>query len=180
MLPQSEEQLHAAMQSITDRGPLLIERGARGERTVKQMISRARQAGANYVLIDQLSFVDPEQVYTGDSAMRMKHGDIIFDLKDEISRESAGALPCYLAVQQNRASQNGSDGRGALQNIANSSFIEQTVDIALGLWRNEHMRHNNAMGLDIMGSRRSDKKSWLLDWRLNDRTDIRIREEMVD
>ena len=159
-----------------------VERPQRGERTVKHMVSRARQVGANFIIIDQLSFIDAERAYTGDSALRMKHGELIFELKDEIARESVGKLPCLLAVQLNRqaATQGGGGGRGELYNFANSSMVEQTVDMALGLWRNTEMRANNAMGLDIMGSRRCDTRSWTLAWHLTDRSEIRIREEYID
>jgi hypothetical protein len=165
--------------SLLDAG--LVERPQRGERTVKHMVSRARQVGANFLIIDQLSFIDAERQYTGDSALRMKHGELIFELKDEIARESVGKLPCLLAVQLNRqAATQGGGGRGELYNFANSSMVEQTVDLALGLWRNTEMRANNAMGLDIMGSRRCDTRSWTLAWHLTDRSEIRIREEYID
>lgn len=168
------------MQGMVD-GHGHIERPQRGERTVKHMVSRARQVGADILIIDQLSFIDADRAYTGDSALRMKHGDLVFELKDEISRESAGKLPCVMAVQLNRAAAaGGGGGRGELYNFANSSMVEQTVDLALGLWRNQEMRANNAMGLDIMGSRRCDTRSWTLAWHLSDRTEIRIREEFLE
>lgn len=175
----------AALRESQDRSaagePMMIERPQRGERTVKHMVSRARQAGADFLIIDQLSFIDSERDYTGDSALRMKHGELIFELKDEIARESAGKIPCLLAVQLNRqAATQGGGGRGELFNFANSSMVEQTVDLALGLWRNSEMRSNNAMGLDIMGSRRCDTRSWTMAWHLTERTEIRIREEYID
>ncbi|ACH62156.1 DnaB-like dsDNA helicase [Mycobacterium phage Myrna] len=175
MLPQDRTRLHEAQDALAARGPLLVERPERGERTVKYMVNRARQVGANVMMIDQLSFMDAEGRYQGDQALRFKHGEIMFDLKDEISRESAGALPCMLAVQLNRDSQRGDGGRGQLHNFANSSFIEQTVDVAFGLWRNENMRNNNVMGIDTMGTRRGDRQNWLLGWRLSDRTEITVR-----
>jgi hypothetical protein len=143
------------------------------------MVSRARQANSGVLIIDQLSFIDAERNYSGDSALRMKHGDLVFELKDEISRETAGKIPCLLAVQLNRQAAAGG-GRGELYNFANSSMVEQTVDLALGLWRNSEMRANNAMGLDIMGSRRCDTRSWTLAWHLTDRTEISVREEYID
>ncbi|QZE10500.1 DnaB-like dsDNA helicase [Mycobacterium phage ScoobyDoobyDoo] len=169
------QRLQAAQEALRERGPLLVERPERGERTVKYMVNRARQVGADIMMIDQLSFMDAERNYSGDQALRFKHGEIMFDLKDEISRESAGAIPCMLAVQLNRDSQRGDGGRGQLHNFANSSFIEQTVDIAFGLWRNENMRNNNVMGIDTMGTRRGDRQNWLLSWRLSGRTEIGVR-----
>ena len=173
--------LRTAQDTMADMDAGHIERPQRGERTVKHMVSRARQVGANFLIVDQLSFIDAERQYTGDSALRMKHGELVFELKDEIARESVGKLPCLLAVQLNRqAAATGTGGRGELYNFANSSMVEQTVDLALGLWRNTEMRANNAMGLDIMGSRRCDTRSWTLAWHLTERSEIRIREEFIE
>ena len=174
---RSGQDEQAAMEAQGIAG--FIERPQRGDRTVKHMVSRARQVDANLLIIDQLSFIDAERTYSGDSALRMKHGELIFELKDEISRESAGKIPCLLAVQLNRQAA-AAGGRGELYNFANSSMVEQTVDLALGLWRNQEMRANNAMGLDIMGSRRCDTRSWTLAWHLTDRTEISIREEYFE
>lgn len=180
LLPDELRRLHDAQDRRRDLGHnLYVERPQRGERTVKGMTSRARQLGSRYVLIDQLSWIDPEHTYASDnSGLRMKHGDIMYALKDEISRDNAGLLPCYLAVQLNRDTMRSRDngGRGEMHNFANSSFIEQTVDHAIGLWRNDNMRSNNLMGIDIMGSRRCDRQSWLAEWRLGERTRIQTRE----
>lgn len=182
LMPQERDRLHAAQEELRENGRLHVERGARGERTVKQMLNRAREVEADYVLIDQLSFMDAETDYSGDSAMRMKHGEIVFDLKDEIARESMGKMPCMLAVQLNRATMRDrqSGGRGELQNLANSSFIEQTADAVIGLWRTNDLRANNLMGCDIMGHRRADKQSYLLSWDLSHRTRIRVRDVLED
>jgi replicative DNA helicase len=179
--PEEIIALRTAQDEMRDLDDGFVERPQRGERTVKHMVSRARQVGANFLIVDQLSFIDAERQYTGDSALRMKHGELVFELKDEIARESVGKLPCLMAVQLNRqAAAGGNGGRGELYNFANSSMVEQTVDLALGLWRNSEMRANNAMGLDIMGSRRCDTRSWTLAWHLTERSEIRIREEFVE
>lgn len=177
LMPDDERRIREAHERIAEYGPLYVERPPRGERTVRAMTSRARQLDANYILIDQLSWIDAEREYRGDRALTAKHGDLIFDLKEDISRESAGALPGFVAVQLNRETMRGNNGgRGDLWNFANSSHIEQTVDIAIGLWRNEHMRDSNMMGMDIMGARRAERQSWMCEWRLAERTRLRITE----
>lgn len=177
-LTQAERrQLNDAQDEMASLGPLYVEQPERGNRTVRNLVNRARQLGANYLIVDQLSFIDAEKdYYRGDKAITSKHTDIIFSLKDEISRQSSGALPCMLAVQLNRASQNQS--RIELQNFANTSAIEQTVDLALGLSRTREERNNNVMRLDILGARRSDIKAWLLSWHLRQRTSIAVRQEV--
>ena len=181
--PEESRDLRRAQDEMArhrdDIGRGFVERPPRGDRTVKEMTSRARQLGSGLLITDQLSFIDAERTYTGDSALRMKHGELVFDLKDDISSESSGKIPCMLAVQMNRQAASGG-GRGELYNFANSSMIEQTVDLALSLWRNQEMRANNAMVLDILGSRRCETKSWTVGWHLTDRTEIQIREEYVE
>lgn len=175
--------LDAGREELTKTGLAPLARPERGDRTVKTMVTEARQLGADVILVDQLSWVDAERDYSGDSAMRLKHGELIVDFKEEISRASAGKIPGFVAIQLNRQTMTRDatgSGRGALENFANSSLIEQTVDIALGLWRNQDMRNSNLMGLDIMGTRRCDKKAWLLSWHLSRRTEISVAEEYVE
>lgn len=171
--------LEAARKEMGEKGIAPLARPERGDRTVRAMTTRARQHGADLILIDQLSWVDAEHHYSGDKAMQMKHGELVEDLKQDVSSASAGKLPCFIAIQLNRKTmeRDNNHGRGALENFANSDVIGQTVDIALGLWRNQDMRNSNLMGMDIMGTRRCDAKSWLLNWHLSSRTEIRIAEE---
>ncbi len=168
--------LHAAQEELAKAGPIFVERPERGERTVALMVNRARQAGANYIIIDQLSFMDGDREYRGDRATTTKHSDIVFALKDEIARDSRGAIPCMLAVQFNRASMN----EVSLTSFANTASIEQTVDIALGLSRTADMRANRLMRLDILGSRRSDIASWLLHWDLVTTSRMAVSEQIFD
>jgi replicative DNA helicase len=173
--------LYEAQDALAGLGPLLVEKPQRGERTVRNMVNRCRQVGADFLLVDQLSWIDADKEYRGERILTQKHGDLVYELKDEINRESVGKIPCALAVQLNRDTvrERAAGGRGGLHNFAHSSMIEQTCDLALGLWRNVEMRANSTMGLDIMGSRRCDLKSWLLVWLLGSRTEISVREEMA-
>jgi hypothetical protein len=178
------DQLVAAQEQLAQLGPIYIEKPPRGQRTVAFMASRLRQLEADYLIIDQLSWIDATREYRGDSAQRQKTGDLIFDLRDEIHSSSAGMIPTMLAVQHNRAaaigSGRGGGARGQLQNFANSSMIEQTVDLALGLYRSDEQRVNGLMGCDIMGARRCDKADFLLRWELDDETAISFQDRVAD
>lgn len=172
------EDLQRAREELAALGPLYVEKPARGERTVQDLVGRCRQLGADFLIIDQLSFMEARPgKWKKDT--REAHSEIVFELKDEINR-SGGMLPCLMAVQFNRESVATKGERGTLRNIANSSVIEQTVDIAFGLYRDREMRANKSMVLDILGSRRSDVESWLLAWHLEQRTEISVRETWVD
>lgn len=172
-------QLSEARDTMAGMGPFYVEKPQRGERTIKNMANRCRQLGADYLIIDQLSFIDAERDYRGDKQLTQKHGDLIFDLKDEINRESAGRIPCMLAVQFNRDTMKDktTGGKGELYNFAHSSMIEQTADLCLALWRNPEMRNNNSTGLGIIGARRADLRDFLLRWELTERTLIEARQQ---
>lgn len=174
LAPPEVDRLRAAHAELRERGPLHVERPEEGERTIVNIVNRARQLDCNYLVIDQLSWIDPlRDRYNSE---RDKYRELIYGLKNEVSRTSAGAIPTFMAVQANRQSvSSGSGERIQLHQLAEASHIEQTIDIAYGLHRNQEMRANNSMILDILGSRRSDKKSWLLGWYLNRETSIFVR-----
>lgn len=176
------DRLVAGQEELKALGPIYVEQPERGSRTVPYMASRARQLDVDYLIIDQLSWIDTVKEYKGDSAQRVKTSDTIFDLRDEISRSSAGELATLLAVQLNRqaATTGGRSGgaRGQMQNFAHSSMIEQTVDLALGLYRTDEQRIMNLMGIDVMGARRCDKAEFLLSWDLTDETRIGYRDRI--
>jgi len=172
--------LRRAQDELRELGDLHIQRPPEGDRTVTEMVGRARQLGADYILVDQLSWMDSEKKYTGDRATTMKHGDVIRELREEISNDVVGKIPCLLAVQQGRTSMEGQQRRPEMWKVAESANIERTADIIFGLSRTPQMRVNNATRLDIMGARRCDIKSWLLNWRLRDRSEINVIEEIVE
>ena len=173
LTPQEALRLRTAQQELADLGDLYIERPMEGERTVPHIVSRARQLGANYLIIDQLSFMEPVGQHR---ELTSKHAEIVSGLKKEIARDSAGQIPCLLAVQLNRASLSQPEGVG-LQNFANTSVIEQTVDLALGLSRSRDERANRLMRLDILGARRSETLAWMLRWELINETKLEILGE---
>lgn len=167
--------LHEAQDRMRDEGHVIhLERPGRGDRTVVNLVNRAREVGADYLIIDQLSWMDARQRYR---ERRDRYEELIYELKEEVSRESSGQIPCFMAVQYNREAVSKGSSGGGLHNIANSADIEQTVDLAYGLHRTEEMRANNAMVLKTLGSRRNDPKNWLLGWYLDHETRIFVRSE---
>lgn len=168
------QRLHAAQEEIAELGDIFIERPELGDRTAVHMVNRARQLGADYIIIDQLSWMEAERNYRD---RRDQYNEMIRSLKAEVSRTTHGEIPCLLAVQFNRESKKKTGGRGGMENIANSADVEQTVDFVFGLSQNSEMRANHAMVFDIVAARRADTKAWMLDWRLNNETRIEVREE---
>jgi hypothetical protein len=165
--PSEIVQLHKGQEELKEVGGIQIERPEEGDRTVTALISRARQYGADWLFIDQLSHMEPgRKVQT----LKEHHGILVKQLKNEISR-SGQEIPCLLAAQLRRG-----DEVITMESFANASEIEREVDIALGLHRSGDERLNGVMNLEILGSRRSDNGKWVLLWELTNKTDIRILE----
>lgn len=170
-IPQVEE-LRRSQEEFAELGPAFIEKPPRGERTVPHLVNRARQLGADVILIDQLSFMETRERY---QARHEGIEEIIFDLKAEISEREEAMIPVLLAVQFNRESQSVGKGRGGLHQIALSSSIEQTIDIGFSLSQTPEHRANRSMVVDALKLRRGDVGSWLLQWDLKDRTAFGVR-----
>lgn len=161
--------LHQAQEELASLGGIQIERPEEGDRTVASLLARARQYGTDYLFIDQLP-----QLEVGHKTQSLKehHATCVKQLKNALTK-AGSEIPCLLAAQLKRG-----EDEITMQSFSNATEIEQTVDIALGLYRNEHLRRNGLMQLEILGSRRSDTKKYHLEWELISKTVIRAVEEV--
>jgi hypothetical protein len=89
-------------------------------------------------------------------------------------------IPVYLLSQMNRAASFTENGRGKLTNIALTSNIENASDLIIGLGATKEQRINNTMVVEILGSRRTSMRSWLIYRNLQDKTDFHVIKEMTD
>lgn len=149
----------------------MIERPEDGERTVAYLCARAREVGSDYLIIDQLSKLDPgHKVYS----TKEKYASILAQLKNEIGR-AGRELPCLMAAQLRREENEPNE-----RSFADAAEIERDVDLAFALHRNRDLRNNHLMLCDILVSRRTDLARYVLAWELTDATSITVqREEQV-
>lgn len=163
-LSESERaQLCAAQDELKQLGGIQIEMPEEGDRTVSAILSRARQYGATYLIIDQLSHMEAGHKV---SSLKEHHASIMKSLSVGISVPGS-EIPCLIAAQMRRG-----DDELTQESFANAAEIEREADIMFGLSRNQDLRNNHAMRLDILGSRRSDNGSFLLGWELQSKTEI--------
>jgi replicative DNA helicase len=146
----------------------------RKERTTYELYTRARFHGAELFVGDQLSWVTPPK-RTGDKTQEAS--DNITDITD-VTREMD--IASLWAVQFNRQSMSTKKGRGGLHHIALSSIIEQTVDWAFSLSRTKEMAENGMSLFEILKSRRTEYKMWLLEWSLRRETTIKVAREFIE
>lgn len=162
----------SAQEVFAELGPSYVEKPPVSERTVQHLLGRARELGCNFVLIDQLSFVESRRQYR---ETKDKITEIVTDLKTNASENEANMLAVFMAVQFNREVKK-KMGAPGMENLALSSSLEQTVDIVYGLRQSKEHRANKSMVLDILGARRVEPLSWLLRWEFSDRTLIEVRD----
>ena len=172
MVPSDFDRLHAAQEEMAELGPIYVENPVRQERTAEDLVSRARQLGCDYVIIDQLSWIEAEENHR---TRQDTYKEILETLKLAVSSSAEGPLPLLLAVQFNRNA--GPKGRGGMENMADASEIERIADYMFGLYRTEEMRADDSIVLELLGSRRTDKGAWLLNWELDQRCDFHVRGE---
>ena len=155
--------LWEAQMQLSQLGGVFVERPEPGDRTVPSLIGRTRQLGGDFLLIDQLSRLEPGR----DTVSTKQTRAIVLDrLHSEISR-AGSEIPCMLACQMRRG-----DDEPTLESFADAAEVEREVDLALALSRNAEVRRNGQMKATILGSRRSDITTFLLSWELTNYTRI--------
>lgn len=172
MVPSDFDRLHAAQEEMRDLGSIFVESPVSSERTADDLVNRARQLGCDYVIIDQLSWITPTENHRN---RQDTYKEILETLKLSVGSTQEGPLPLLLAVQFNREA--GAKGRGTMSNMADAAEIERIADYMFGLYRTEEMRADDAIVLEILGSRRTDLRSWILNWSLDERCDFHVRGE---
>jgi len=173
---KERQRLHETQDRMAESGrPLRIESPDEGDRTVASLCARARYAQCDYVLIDQLGFME-ESVSVRSEKQRL--GSILKQLKNEIGNVSRGKLGCFLAHQLNRESLERLEGP-MISDFADAAEVERTADLLLALSRNQQERVNRVMKFAILGGRRCDSGQWMLHWDLIDRSHISVLERIT-
>ena len=180
LTPSELKRLKEAREEVMEFGEyLLIDSPSRkNERTVLEIYSKAKHWGADLIVGDQLSWLTTEKNYgTATNFQTLQMAEVITDVAS-INREM-GLASVWLA-QFNREAMTGGKGRGGLAQIGLTSQIEQIVDWAFGIGATKEMKASEALVLDILKSRRSNLKSWMLNFELKDRTKLEIVREYED
>lgn len=163
------KRLYEAQEELASLGGIQIEKPEEGDRTVAALLARARQYGANWVFIDQLTKMESTHKAKD---LKDHHGTIIKSLKNEIGR-AGQEIPCLLAHQARRG-----DEELTMESLANATEVEAEADIIIGLHRNKHLRSNHMMAMDILGTRRGDLANYLLKWELTEASEISVLEQV--
>lgn len=174
-LNNAELECYHAMQEAFSDGRIHIECPSEGERTVANICARTRHTGSDYLLIDQLSFMEETGRYTSE---KYRQASIIKQLKNEIGNAGRGKIPCLMAAQFTRESLDRTDGP-LIKDFADAAEVERTADFCFGMSRNQQQLTNRIMRFDILKARRCRAARWLLNWDLIDRSHISVMERIT-
>ena len=174
------KKLKEAREEVMEFGEYLLidSPSRRSERTAMEIYSKAKYWGADLIVGDQLSWVSTEKNYgTASNFQSLQMAEVITDIAS-INREM-GMASVWLA-QFNREAMKNKKGRGGLAQIGLTSQIEQIVDWAFGIGATKEMKQQEVLVLDILKSRRSDYKSWMMSFELKNKTQIKTVREFND
>jgi replicative DNA helicase len=180
LTPNELKRLKEAREEVMEFGEyLLIDSPSRkSERSVMELYSKAKHWGAELMVGDQLSWISTEKSYGSASNFQtLQMSEVITDVAS--TNREMGMASVWLA-QFNREATKNKKGRGGLAQIGLSSTIEQIVDMAIGIGATKEMKQQEALVMDILKSRRSDLKSWMMGFELKDRTSLQVVREYED
>jgi replicative DNA helicase len=180
LTPNELKRLKEAREEVMEFGEyLLIDSPSRkSERSVMELYSKAKHWGAELMVGDQLSWISTEKSYGSASNFQtLQMSEVITDVAS--TNREMGMASVWLA-QFNREAMKKKNGRGGLAQIGLSSTIEQIVDMAIGIGATKEMKQQEALVMDILKSRRSDLKSWMMGFELKDRTSLQVVREYED
>lgn len=155
MTPPEEKRIESAAEMLDSVGTYVVEKPPPGERSAQVLIERAMSSGADYVIIDQLQYVENDKGTNlgtlNDTGQYWNTLSMLRDYSDEI--------PMMVVHQFNRSVMN-SKQMPEMQQAKGSGAIEETGHLVLGLWANKEMRKNNVVEIGTLASRSYSWKSW--------------------
>lgn len=155
MTPQDLKLINQASEMLDELGTYRVEKPPPGERSAQVLIERALAAGADYVIIDQLQYVENEKGTNlgaaNDTGQYFQTLSMLRDYSDDI--------PMMVVHQFNRSVMNSKE-MPEMQQAKGSAAIEETAHLALGLWANKEMRNNNIVEIGTLASRSYSWKNW--------------------
>jgi replicative DNA helicase len=161
--------LYPAQDALAQLGGIQIERPDEGDRTVAAILARARQYGADWIFVDQLSHMEAgHKTYS----RKEEYSSILKQLSTGISRPGS-EVACLLAAQMKRG-----EDEISQESFADAAEVEREADICFGLYRTVDMIPNQTMACQILAARRSAPRKWLLDWQLDSCSQIRPLQEV--
>jgi len=145
------------------------------EATVVSMVRKALAEGADSIVIDQLSHVNPGK----GNARRERREQIASIMRELKGLVREAQIPCVVLHQINREGKKDvvKSGRYTMEHMAESSEVERSADFVFTVYQSEEDRVLQQAVFDTLKFRRGTLKTWEMAYRL-DVGDIGVRREL--
>jgi hypothetical protein len=174
--PEDMKRINIASAGLDACGLFNIEKPPPGERTVQNMMERVMAANADYVIIDQLQYIDVAE--KGKNLGALNDTGYYWDVLSML-RDYSDEIPIFLVHQFNRSVLNAKE-MPEMQQAKGSAAIEETAHFVLGLWANKEMRKNNVIEIGTLASRSTAYKSWQVEVGLSRECNMSMIGEVTD
>jgi len=173
LMPSEWKKIETAMEEFNALGPAYIVHPGFEERKVSNFVLESTKVDADVVLVDQLSFVHPENNSgrTDENTKSIVHAMKVAATKQEI--------PYICVCQFNREAAQVEDLAGA-DKIGLSRSIEETADLLIALHRNEDEADLNMVRMRILEGRYCKSNAmWGIKINLQNKTEFTFNGPVV-
>lgn len=172
---QDIRELRTAAEFADSCGVYRVWKPAHGQRNIDDIVNRARDAGADLVIIDQLQYLEyaPERSLgeANDTGKYFKVLDRARSLSDE--------GPLFIAHQFHR-NPGGYESMPTVDHAKGSSSIEEVATLCLGMFQNKDMKKSHQLELGTLVARNAEWANWSVDVNLTGGCDFTISSRLED
>lgn len=165
---RDRELLKEASDFLDESGVYRSTKPPPGRRTIEEIVERAGNRGADFVVIDQLQYLETQ---TGKQLGACDPREFWQPLN--AARDLSDHMPIVLIHQFNRTVMH-ADKMPEMQQAKGSAAIEETATLALGLWANKDMRRSNVVELGTLASRNYEYQAWEIGIELSHSCDFQM------
>lgn len=150
-----------------------------GHRTVQSMVRKAIVLGADSIIVDQLSHVEPDP-----KSRAIKRNEQVAEIMRGFAvavNDGHDQLPLLLLHQINREGKKDSrsTGRYTMEHLGESAEVERSASFVFTVYQSADANAVQQALFQTLKARRVPPKDWLVHWRLGI-GDIRVIKEMGD
>ena len=172
---QDKAELREAAEWADSCGVYRIWKPEHGDRNIDSMVQRARDGGADLVIIDQLQYVE------GSNGLPLgelnKTGEYFGVLDRARSLSDEGPL---LIAHQFHRNPGGYESMPTVDHAKGSSSIEEVATLCLGMYQNKDMKKSGQLQLGAIIARDADWPAWAMDIDLTGKCEFTISHRIEE
>ena len=172
---QDKEELREASAFADGCGVYNIWKPEHGQRDITEMVHRARDKGADLVIIDQLQYIEASN---GLPLGELNKTGEYFGVLDK-ARSLSDEGPLLIAHQFHR-NPGGYESMPSVDHAKGSSSIEEVATLCLGMYQNKDMKKSHQLELGTIIARNAEWASWAVDINLTGGCDFTISHRIED